>query len=90
MTINRKALSGTALVVHDGVIGKVREVHSWQSGKLGWMLTDDRPAGSDPVPPTLDWDGWLGVAPERPYKDRLYAPFNWRAWQENPIGIMPM
>ena len=73
-------------LVHDGVIGKVREVDSWQSGKLGWMLTDDRPAGSDPIPSTLDWDGWLGVAPERPYKDRLYAPFNWRAWQDFSSG----
>jgi hypothetical protein len=27
-----------------------------------------RPPGADPVPRTLDWDLWLGPAPERPYK----------------------
>ena len=73
-------------LVHDGVIGKVREVHSWQSGKMGWMLADDRPAGSEPVPETLQWDDWLGVAPTRPYLPRLYHSFNWRAWQDFSNG----
>lgn len=73
-------------LVHDGVIGKVKEVHSWQSGKMGWMLVDDRPAGSDPVPPTLQWDEWLGVAAVRPYLARIYHPFNWRAWQDFSTG----
>src|SRR5204862_4722194 len=58
--------------VHDGVIGKVQEVHSWQAGKMGWMLASDRPAGMDPVPETLHWDEWLGVAPPRPFKTKLY------------------
>jgi predicted dehydrogenase len=73
-------------LVHDGVIGKVREVHSWQSGKLGWMLVDDRPPGSEPVPDTLHWDEWLGVAPDRPYLPKIYHSFNWRAWQDFSNG----
>jgi predicted dehydrogenase len=73
-------------LVHDGVIGRVKEVHSWQSGDLYWILVDDRPAGSDPVPKTLHWNDWLGVAPERPYKKRIYHPFNWRAWQDFSNG----
>jgi len=73
-------------LVHDGVIGKVKDVHSWQSGRLGWMLVGDRPAGADPVPEKLHWDDWLGVAPERPYKARLYHDFNWRAWQNFSNG----
>jgi predicted dehydrogenase len=73
-------------LVHDGVIGRVKEVHSWQSGDLRWMLVDDRPAGNDPLPKTLRWDDWLGVAPERPYKERIYHPFNWRAWQDFSNG----
>jgi hypothetical protein len=73
-------------LVHDGTIGKVKEVHSWQSGGLGWMLADDRPSGSDPIPKGLHWDGWLGVAPERPYKKNLYHSFNWRAWQDFSNG----
>jgi predicted dehydrogenase len=73
-------------LVHDGVIGKVKEVQSWQSGKMAWMLEDDRPAGADPVPEYLHWDEWLGVAPTRPYKSRIYHSFNWRAWQDYSNG----
>lgn len=73
-------------LVHDGVIGKVKEVHSWQAGRMQWMLVDDRPPGSDPVPKTVHWDEWLGVAPQRPYKDRIYHSFNWRAWQDYSNG----
>jgi predicted dehydrogenase len=73
-------------LVHDGVIGKVKEVHSWQSGPMRWMLADDRPEGADPVPKSLHWDNWLGVAPERPFKEHLYHPFNWRAWQDFSNG----
>jgi predicted dehydrogenase len=73
-------------LVHDGVIGKVREVHSWQSGKMGWILVDDRPPGSEPVPETLHWNEWLGVAPERPYLPKIYHSFNWRAWQDFSNG----
>lgn len=73
-------------LVHDGVIGKVKEVHSWQSGAMGWILADDRPAGSAPVPETVHWNDWLGVAPERPYLPRLYHSFNWRGWQDFSNG----
>lgn len=73
-------------IVHDGAIGKVKEVYSWQSGTPRWRTVDDRPAGSDPVPPWLKWNNWLGVAPERPYKSEIYHPFNWRHWQDFSNG----
>ncbi|HEY5314512.1 MAG TPA: Gfo/Idh/MocA family oxidoreductase [Pirellulales bacterium] len=73
-------------LVHDGAIGKVKEVHSWQSGAMKWLPPDGRPAGSDPIPSTLNWNDWLGVAPERPYKDKIYHPFNWRGWQDFSNG----
>jgi predicted dehydrogenase len=73
-------------LVHDGIIGKVKEVHSWQSRKMGWLLKEDRPAGADAVPSALHWDNWLGVAPARPYKEAIYHPFNWRAWQDFGTG----
>ena len=73
-------------IVHEGAIGKVREVHSWQSGAMRWMLESDRPEGADPIPAGLHWDSWLGVAPARPYKAKIYHPFNWRAWQDYSNG----
>src|SRR5579883_193696 len=74
-------------LTHDSIIGKVKEVHSWQAGKMQWMLVDDRPKDEDPIPETLHgWDNWLGVAPHRPYKAKLYHSFNWRAWQDFSNG----
>lgn len=64
-------------LVHDGAIGKVKEVHSW-SGK-SWGDTKPKPDRKDPVPPGLNWDLWLGVAAERPYiGENYYHPANWR------------
>jgi predicted dehydrogenase len=73
-------------LVRDGVIGKVKEVHSWQAGKMRWLTVSDRPTGVDPVPETLHWDEWLGVAPARPYKSKIYHSWNWRAWQDFSNG----
>lgn len=73
-------------LVHDGAIGKIKDVYSWQSGAMGWMLADDRPAGKDPLPSTVHWDEWLGVAPPRPFKNKIYHSFNWRAWQDFSNG----
>lgn len=77
------ASEGTRLVrewVQAGLIGPVHEVHAWSnhSGK-GAKAPDERPTETPPVPETLDWNLWLGVAPERPYHPD-YVPFNWRAW----------
>ena len=72
--------------VHDGLIGKVKEVHSWQAGAMDWILADDRPKDQDKIPETVHWDLWLGVAPARPYKSRLYHSFNWRGWQDFSNG----
>ena len=72
--------------VRDGLIGKVREVFSWQSGAMRWLLADDRPQGADPIPAGLHWYEWLGVAPDRPFKKDLYHSFNWRGWQDFSNG----
>jgi predicted dehydrogenase len=73
-------------LVHGGAIGKVLEVHSWQSGAMGWLKAADRPEGSDPIPAGVHWDEWLGVAPTRPYKGGIYHSFNWRGWQDFSNG----
>lgn len=64
-------------LIQDGVIGKVKEVHSW-SGK-SWGDTNPKPNREDPIPKGFDWDLWLGVASERPFiGDSYYHQGNWR------------
>ncbi len=62
--------------IQSGMIGKVKEVHSW-SGKQ-WGDRAARPSRTDPVPSGLNWDAWLGVAADRPYIAGYYHPSNWR------------
>ncbi|MCA8981646.1 MAG: Gfo/Idh/MocA family oxidoreductase [Planctomycetes bacterium] len=78
----------TALrVFEQGHIGKIHEVHVWTDRPKGWWPQGaDRKPGADPIPETLDWNLWLGVAPERPYKEGQYHPFAWRGWQDFGTG----
>jgi len=73
-------------IVHSGLIGKVKEVHSWQGTSPTWPRHIPRPEGNDPIPSHVRWDLWQGVAPERPYKEAMYHPFNWRGWQDYGTG----
>jgi predicted dehydrogenase len=74
--------------IQAGVIGEVREVHVWsdRAGRL-WKQGIGRPTETPAVPPTLDWDLWLGPAPERPYHP-AYAPVSWRGWRDFGTGAM--
>jgi predicted dehydrogenase len=72
--------------VHQGKIGLAKEVHSWQGGTPQWRIANDRPSDSDAVPSTLRWDLWQGVATERPFKYKIYHPFNWRHWRDYGTG----
>jgi predicted dehydrogenase len=87
--------------IHDGAIGKVREVHVWtdRAGtpeKAWWPQGIGRPQGREPIPETLDWDLWLGPARWRPYAKFLdskgelvpYCPFNWRGWWDFGCGAL--
>ena len=72
-------------LVQSGAIGTVREVHVWLAANFSGPAVPegasqpDAPTDTPPVPPTLDWDLWLGPAPQRPYSPE-YAPFKWRYW----------
>lgn len=70
--------------INDGAIGKVSEVHNWSSRPY-WPQGVERPAETMPVPAGLDWDMWLGPAPERPY-NKAYLPFVWRGWYDFGCG----
>jgi len=74
-------------VVQAGVIGPVREVHLWSNRPI-WPQGIGRPEGEDPVPETLDWDLWIGPAPMRPYKKKVYHDFAWRGWQDFGTGAL--
>ncbi len=71
-------------LVRAGAIGPIDEVHVWHSGTLGGQ---DRPKETPPVPASLDWDLWLGPAPQRPYHP-CYVPKRWRAWWDFGNGTL--
>jgi predicted dehydrogenase len=84
-------------LVQAGVLGDVKEVHVWTNRPV-WPQAPgvmSRPMSS-PVPSYLDWDSWLGVAPERPYagsgdpkkKRGPYHDFNWRGFWDFGTGAI--
>ncbi len=76
----------TSEMIWDGAIGPVREVHVWTDRPV-WPQGMPRPQEPMPVPDTLDWDLFLGPAPERPYHS-LYHPFSWRGWWDFGTGAL--
>ena len=72
--------------LQDKTIGNVSEVHCW-TDRPTWAQGIGRPADTPPVPDTLDWDLWLGPAPERPYHP-AYAPRDWRGWCDFGTGAL--
>lgn len=75
-------------LIQAGVLGKVSAVHVWTDRPANWWPQGiGRPAGSPPVPATLDWDLWLGVAPVRPYHP-AYVPFKWRGFWDFGTGAL--
>ena len=71
-----KEYRSTVQIIQEGTIGKVKEVHSWSEKK--WGDPDPLPTTPDPVPATLNWDHWIGVAQPRPFIKDVYHPLNWR------------
>ncbi len=70
----------------DGAIGPVHEVHAWTNRPI-WPQGIDRPTDTPAAPATLDWDLWLGPAPQRPYHP-CYLPFKWRGWWDFGGGAL--
>jgi predicted dehydrogenase len=76
-----------------GVIGPIHEAHIWTDRPSNGLVDEywpqgvGRPKDSPAVPETLDWDLWLGPAPERPYHP-AYAPFKWRGWWDFGTGAL--
>ncbi|MFV0443942.1 MAG: Gfo/Idh/MocA family protein, partial [Planctomycetaceae bacterium] len=77
-------------VIQDGLIGKVKRVHSWCAatghGKSGFIARPPQPV--EP-PASLNWDLWIGVAPMRPFGAlHCYHPFGWRDFQAFGNGAL--
>jgi predicted dehydrogenase len=76
----------TAEWIQAGAVGEIREVHVWTDRPV-WPQGLARPKENVAVPHSLDWDLWLGPAPERPYHP-LYHPFNFRGWYDFGSGAL--
>ncbi|WP_116106307.1 Gfo/Idh/MocA family protein [Lewinella sp. IMCC34191] len=73
-------------LIRSGIIGKVHTVRAWSP--KNWGYDGPPPTESDPVPETLDWNLWLGTAPQRDYVDGQYHPTNWRKYLDYGCGTL--
>jgi hypothetical protein len=87
-----------AEMVWNGDIGNVTEVHAWTDRPM-WPQGLTAIPKEDPVPATLDWDLWLGMAAKRPFTAEgkrepdenggfFYQPFNWRGFYDFGCGAL--
>ncbi len=89
IAVGNQASEATRLLcewIWDGAIGPVREVVNWSSRPY-WPQGIERPKEEQPVPNGLNWDLWLGPAPERPFH-HAYLPFVWRGWGDFGCGAL--
>ena len=87
-------------LVQSGAIGQVSECHVWvgrawglqspeDAKRFGDIVTvTDRPKEAEPVPEWLNWDLFLGPAPERPYNSVYYPGPKWYRWWDFGSGTM--
>jgi predicted dehydrogenase len=87
-------------LIQTGAIGPVREAHVWVSRAWGRQSPDDarrnrdivnvqeRPKNAEPVPANLNWDLWLGPAPERPFHNVYFPGPKWYRWWDFGNGTM--
>jgi hypothetical protein len=87
-----------AEMVWAGEIGQVTEVHAWTDRPI-WPQGLTAIPPPEPVPDTLDWDLWLGIAEKRPYTSggpdyksplngHFYQPGNWRGFYDFGCGAL--
>ena len=70
--------------VWNGEIGEIKEVHTWTNRPI-WPQGLMRPTEVMATPNKLNWDLFIGTAPERPYNE-IYTPWNWRGWWDFGTG----
>ncbi len=72
--------------VEAGLLGDIHTVYCWTDRPV-WPQGIAWPTTAAPVPETLDWNLWLGTAPDKNYIDKL-VPFNWRGWWDYGTGAL--
>ena len=87
-------------LIWSGAIGSVTEAHVWVSRAWGLqskakaeqykdiVFVEDRPPSPDPIPEGLDWELWLGPAPERPFNSVYFPGPKWYRWWDFGSGTM--
>jgi len=70
--------------VKSGKLGKVGMVRGW--AYLDWLPSVGKPADCPP-PPGIDYDMWLGPAPQRPFNPNRFH-FNFRWFWDYAGGLM--
>ena len=87
-----------AEMIWSGAIGNVTEVHAWTDRPI-WPQGMTVIPPPDPIPSTLDWDLWLGIAEARPFTAGgktepdshggfFYQPHNWRGFYDFGCGAL--
>ncbi len=72
--------------IWNGEIGEVRKVEAFTDRPI-WPQGLPTPKVADPIPNTLNWDLFIGPAPERPFNN-IYHPWNWRGWWDFGTGAL--
>ncbi|MBT3666374.1 MAG: Gfo/Idh/MocA family oxidoreductase [Opitutae bacterium] len=73
-------------LVRAGIIGNVTDVHVWTNRPIWPQGMNTRPAKEN-APNDLDWNLWLGPAPQTSYSSK-YVPFKWRGWWDYGTGAL--
>ncbi len=68
------------------IIGDVHTVYCWTNRPV-WPQGVPWPKPNPDIPKELDWNLWLGTAPQKDYVDKL-VPFNWRGWWDYGTGAL--
>ncbi len=87
-------------LIQSGIIGPVNEAHVWVSRAWGLqseedatknkdrLFVDRRPQQAMAPPDYLDWDLWLGPAPQRAFNEVYFPGPNWYRWWDFGNGTM--
>jgi predicted dehydrogenase len=73
-----------------GIIKDVTAITAHMNDSRRWHAFDSNMKNmptAEPVPPTLDWDGWLGVKPWHDY-NKDYINGQWRCWYNFGMGAL--